>query len=135
MDKRILVVDDDENMREMMTIAFSDAGYAVTCAASAEQALDILGSAPFLVLYLDLNLPGMNGVDLCRRVKADNPVAICYAITAYTSLFELADCREAGFDDYFPKPTDLKIIYKSAEDAFEKLKRWKIVNTDKKSSG
>jgi len=135
MEKKILVVDDDFSMRDMMTIAFTDVGYAVTSAASAEEALDILVKEPFLVMYLDLNLPGMNGVDLCRWIKADNPFAICYAITAYTSLFELADCLEAGFDDYFPKPTDLKIIYKSAEDAFEKLKRWKIVNTDKKDSG
>ncbi len=135
MEKKILVVDDDLNMRDMMTIAFTDVGYVVTSAESAEDALDILNTEPFLVMYLDLNLPGMNGVDLCKRIKADNPIAICYAITAYTSLFELADCREAGFDDYFPKPTDLKIIYKSAEDAFEKLKRWKIVNADRKRPG
>ena len=135
MEKKILVVDDEVIMREMTTIAFTNIGYAVTSAASAEEALDILGNELFLVMYLDLNLPGMNGLELCRRFKADNPVAICYAITAYTSLFELADCREAGFDDYFPKPTSLKIIYKSAEDAFEKLERWKIVNTDRKHPG
>jgi CheY-like chemotaxis protein len=44
---------------------------------------------------------------------------VCY------TLFELADCREAGFDDYFTKPVELKLLMKAAEDAFEKLDRWK----------
>jgi CheY-like chemotaxis protein len=131
MEKKILVVDDEAIMREMATAAFTNIGYTVKSAESAEEALEILKNESFLVMYLDLNLPGMNGVDLCRQIRSDNPVAICHAITAYTSLFELADCRDAGFDDYFPKPTDLNIILKSAETAFEKLARWKVLTTDR----
>lgn len=43
----------------------------------------------------------------------------------YASFFELAECREAGFDDYFQKPVELKTLFKAAEDAFGKIVRWK----------
>jgi DNA-binding response OmpR family regulator len=76
-------------------------------------------------MFLDLNLPGMNGMDLCRRIKKDKPMAIVFAVTGYASLFELVDCREAGFDDYFKKPVDMKSLVKAANDAFERIDRWK----------
>ncbi len=50
---------------------------------------------------------------------------IIYAITGYASLFELADCREAGFDDYFQKPVEMKTLLKADQDAFKKIDRWK----------
>ena len=124
MEKKILVVDDEAEICEMFTDAFGEEGYTVISAESAEKALELLTAEQCLVMFLDLNLPGMNGLDLCKKIKADFPLAICYAITAYTSLFELADCREAGFDDYFTKPTDMQLLYKVAQDAFEKIERW-----------
>jgi DNA-binding response OmpR family regulator len=45
-------------------------------------------------------------------------------VTGYTSLFEIAECREAGFDDYFTKPVEMKLLVKSADVAFEKLEKW-----------
>jgi DNA-binding response OmpR family regulator len=76
-------------------------------------------------MFLDLKLPGMNGIELCRRIRKNNPIACIYSMTGFSSLFELADCRDAGFDDYFLKPIDLSIFMKTAEDAFEKISRWK----------
>jgi CheY-like chemotaxis protein len=76
-------------------------------------------------MFLDLNLPNMNGIELCRQIKHDKPMAIVYALTGYASMFELADCREAGFDDYFTKPANMSALLKAAEDGFEKIKRWK----------
>ena len=46
-------------------------------------------------------------------------------MTAYVSVFALTECREAGFDDYFTKPVNLKLFHKAADDAFEKIERWK----------
>ena len=79
----------------------------------------------FQVMFLDLNLPGMSGEDLCKQIRKEQPFAIIYAVTGYTSTFEKADCRKAGFDDHFSKPVELKSLYKAAEDAFEKIERWK----------
>jgi len=67
----------------------------------------------------------MNGIELCRQIKKDKPVSIIYAITGWTGLFEVEECREAGFDDYFTKPFQLDVLFKAVDDAFEKLDRWK----------
>ncbi len=122
--KRILVVDDEELIRDMLEQAFEQAGYEVRSAESAEGALEILKDEKFWVMFLDLNLPGMNGVELCRKIRKDHPLAIVHAVTGYVSLFELSDCREAGFEDYFSKPVNLEVLFKAAKNAFEKLDRW-----------
>lgn len=122
---KILVVDDEEAIREMLEEAFSRAGYQVRSTESAEAAVGLLKDDKIHVMFLDLNLPGMNGVELCRQIRRDMPMAIIHAVTGYASLFELADCREAGFDDYFTKPVNLADLLKAAKDAFEKIDRWK----------
>jgi CheY-like chemotaxis protein len=124
-EKKILVVDDEEQIRDLFSQVFSNAGYAVQTVESAEQALEIIAKTPFLVFFLDLNLPGMNGVELCRQIRKGWPMAICYAVTGYASLFELSDCRDAGFEDYFTKPASLSDLLDSAEHAFRKIERWK----------
>ena len=125
MENKILVVDDEKAICDMLERAFTKAGYTVRCAGSGEEAVGVLKQENIQVMFLDLKLPEMSGVDLCRQIRKDKPIAIIYAITGYTSLFELADCREVGFDDYFTKPVELKVLLKAAEDAFEKLDRWK----------
>ncbi|MCF8107680.1 MAG: response regulator [Desulfohalobiaceae bacterium] len=74
---------------------------------SAEEALEVTERTSFKLFILDLNLPGMNGVELCKEIRSHSPMAICIAVTGYTSLFELHDCREAGFEDYFTKQVSL----------------------------
>ena len=124
MNRDVLVLDDDSQFRFVLTEALMTKGYNVVPASSAEEALDILSKRGINVMFLDLNLPGISGVDLCRRVRETNPIAWLAAVTGQTSLFQLADCREAGFDDYFPKPVTLELILKAAEAAFARLERW-----------
>jgi len=124
LEKKILVVDDEEAIRCVIKEAFTALGYNVSTAESAEEALDILEAERILVIFLDLNLTGMNGVDLCKEIKSHQPINCVYAMTGYTSLFELVECCEAGFDDYFPKPLDLDVLFKAADVGFEKLNRW-----------
>ena len=124
-EKKILVVDDEASIRKMLKKAFTKAGYSVVLAESAEQALENLKDDPIQVMFFDLKLPGMSGINLCRIIRKENPIACIYSMTGFNSLFELADCRDAGFDDYFLKPIDLDIFLKTAEDAFEKIARWK----------
>jgi CheY-like chemotaxis protein len=120
-EKKILVVDDEEVIRSTFEMAFSKKGYTVRCAERAEEALEILKDEKILVMFLDLNMPGMNGVELCRKIRKDFPVAIIHAVTGYSSLFEPAECREAGFDVYLNKPVNLEQLFKAAQDAFNKL--------------
>ncbi len=124
MKHKILIVDDEEPIRDMLKDAFEAEGYDTICAENAEEAQGILKAGRPQIMFLDLKLPGMSGMDLCRRIREDNPIACIYAMTGYTSLFDLAECREVGFDDYFIKPVNLKQFFGAVEDAREKLDRW-----------
>jgi len=125
-EKKILIVDDEVAILNMLKDHFSTNNYEVFAAESAEKAFEILRKESLMVMFLDLNLPDMSGIDLCRRIRKENQVAIMYAFTGYANLFRLLECRAAGFDDFFIKPVELKVLLKAAEDAFEKIERWKV---------
>lgn len=124
-ERKILVVDDEAGIRELFTRTFATGGYSVRSAGDATEALEIMRANPAEVIFLDLNLPGMNGIELCRELRKNWPWTILIAVTGYASLFELLDCREAGFEDYFTKPVNLEDLLKAAEAAFAKVERWR----------
>ncbi len=124
-EERILVVDDELAILKLYTRALSQAGYSVQAYADAESALQYLPQKACMVCFLDLCLPQMNGLDLCRRIRKEWPMTICYAVTGYASLYELNDCRQAGFEDYFIKPVSVSILIDAARAAFAKIGRWK----------
>lgn len=125
MNNKILFVDDEENILRLLTRVFTRAGHQVLTATSAEAALKLLQDEDVHVMFFDLNMPGMSGLELCRHVKRERPMDVVFALTGYANLFELSECREAGFDDYFKKPADLKLLQEVAKAAFEKQNRWK----------
>ncbi len=124
-DKKILVVDDEQPILRLLSQMFTKAGYTVRTAESAIDALKIVEKENIPVMFFDLNMPEMSGIELCKKVKEQMPMSIIYAITGYASLFELSDCREAGFEDYFKKPVNVSVLLQTAEAAFEKVNRWK----------
>jgi len=122
--KKVIVVDDEPDIREMLEALFQTEGYQVHVFEDGETALPQIQMAGPCVLFFDLKLPSMSGLDLCREVRTFNSIAIIYAMTGYTSLFELSDCREAGFDDFFVKPISSSLFLRATKQAFEKLDRW-----------
>ncbi|MGZ3593143.1 MAG: response regulator, partial [Syntrophales bacterium] len=68
-DKKILVVDDEASVLAMLKETLSTAGYKVLGAKNAEEALKILKAESVMVMFLDLRLPGMNGIDLCWKIR------------------------------------------------------------------
>ncbi len=122
--RKILVVDDEEIMRHMMRDVLAHAGFAVTLAVDAEQAIAALAADSYLVMFFDLMLPGRNGLELCAEVRRRHPIPIIYAMTGKPQLFEVAACRGAGFDDYFPKPFDRQLIVNAARSGCERVERW-----------
>lgn len=123
--KTILVADDEAFMREIFEEFYRQAGYAVRTAEDGQQALAILEQENIEVMFLDLNMPYMGGIDLCRKIRKNNPIACIYAVTGNATFNELRSCREAGFDDYFTKPVDGEMLRKAAKEAFEKIGRWR----------
>lgn len=122
---KILIVDDEASVRELFSGVFTDEGYDVITAEDGHAALDILKQDNIDVIFLDLKLFGMNGIELCRQIRETKPVSMIFAITGWAPLFEIEECREAGFDDYFEKPLDMDMLTGVVQDAFKKLERWK----------
>ena len=122
--KRVLVVDDEKGIRDLFCRVLETAGYEVETAESGEQALKILEHEKFPLLLFDLNLPGIDGIELCKKARKIMPISIIIAITGYASLFQLHDCRQAGFDDYFLKPVSIKTLLEEVELASKRIDRW-----------
>jgi len=129
-EKKILVVDDEVLIIDMLKAALGSAGYTVLTAGSGEEAMEILRRESIMVMFLDLNLPGMNGLDLCKKIRKKNTIGIVFAMTGYSNFYGLLDCRTVGFDDFFVKPFKLDVLLKSVQEAFERLDRWAISDYD-----
>ena len=125
MKRKILVVDDEASIRELFSTVFAEADYEVIAAEGGTQALKILQLEDIDVIFLDLKLFGMNGIELCRQIRETKPISIIYAMTGWAPLFEIEECREAGFDDYFEKPLDMDMLLRLVAEAFARLNRWK----------
>jgi DNA-binding response OmpR family regulator len=122
---KVLVVDDEASVRDLFDDVFTEAGYEVIAAEGGKDALAILKIHDIDVIFLDLKLFGMNGIDLCRQIRKTKPVSMIYAMTGWSALFEIGECREAGFDDYFEKPLDMDMLLLLVDQAFARLERWK----------
>ena len=126
MGEKILVIDDDKMIREMLHSAFDRHGYDVRSAENVAQAMEVLKEESIMILFLDLHLPGMSGIEFCKKIRRESHLGFIFAITGVVDLYSLMECRSAGFDDFFTKPFSLDTMVKAVEQAFEKLKRWKI---------
>ncbi|WP_214401143.1 response regulator transcription factor [Pseudonocardia lacus] len=102
-DARLLMVEDDERIRLALGLALADEGCEVLEAESGERALELLATASVDVVLLDLMLPGMDGLDVCRtlRARGDQPIII---VSARTDTSDVIAGLEAGADDYVTKP-------------------------------
>jgi DNA-binding response OmpR family regulator len=125
-EKKILVVDDEEAIRDVLHQVFTQAGYEVRLAEHAEKAIKILRQESIMVMFLDLKFPGVNGVDLCKKIRLDNQIGIIYGLSGFVDLFGLVECRTAGFDDIFIKPASTELLLGATKEAFNKIERWKI---------
>lgn len=103
MDFSVLLVDDDERIRQALGLALADEGFAVDEAVSGEDALSRLDTDSFDVVLLDLMLPGVDGLQVCRRLRAQGDLPIII-VTARTDTPDVIAGLEAGADDYVTKP-------------------------------
>jgi DNA-binding response OmpR family regulator len=109
MTDHILLVDDDELLRRSLSFNLEKAGYRVTTAATAEDALGQARRDPPQLVLLDIGLPGMNGLDALRHLEsiADSPVIF---LTARRRELDEVLGLELGADDYVTKPFDLDVL-------------------------
>ena len=103
---RILVVDDEPQIRRVMRAALSATGYEVSDARSGEEAVEKLGDERFDLILLDVNLPGMSGMDACRVIRRETlvPDVPIIMLTVRNAEKDIVEALDAGADDYVVKP-------------------------------
>ncbi len=102
----LLVVDDEESVRDSLSSWFTDDGYHVLCAENAKKALAILEQEDVDITLADLKMPGMDGLEMLRRIKALNKEAIVIVMTAFATVDTAVKALKDGAYDYVTKPFD-----------------------------
>lgn len=103
MQKNILVVDDEPSIIEFVAYALSKEGYDADTVSSAEEALVLAESNHYDLFILDIMLPGMNGLELCRRIRTMSAEPVLFLSSRDTEMDKVIGL-EIGADDYLPKP-------------------------------
>ncbi|MEP1208155.1 MAG: response regulator [Rhizobiaceae bacterium] len=104
---RIVVCDDELDVREMVQEYLSKRGFMVSTAANGDELRDTLSAEPVDLIVLDINMPGEDGLAVLRSLRGDNPVAVVM-LTAAGEVVDRIIGLEMGADDYLGKPVDLR---------------------------
>lgn len=115
--RKVLVVDDDPVVGKSFERVLSHQGYAVISAADGEQALDRLQREDYDVVYADIKMPGMSGIDVAERLRASQPWLPVVIITGYGSEANEARAKAAGVVAFLRKPLSPEMIEASASAA------------------
>jgi two-component system response regulator MtrA len=105
----VLLVEDDPAARQGLELALRRLGYGVRPAGTGEAALDALRDGAADVVVLDVMLPGLDGFEVCRRLRRDSDVPVIM-LTARSDDFDIVGGLEAGADDYVVKPVEPRVL-------------------------
>ncbi|MBM2834531.1 MAG: hypothetical protein HW406_1692 [Candidatus Brocadiaceae bacterium] len=117
---RILVVDDEEIVRDMLFDALSQTGYTVKMAKDGNDAIAQIENEPFEIVITDLKMPGMGGMELLQHVQKINPDICVLVITAYSTVETAVSAMKQGAYDYICKPFELEEMKVIIEKAVER---------------
>ncbi|MEI6306605.1 MAG: response regulator, partial [Deltaproteobacteria bacterium] len=120
MESKILIVDDELSMREFLSILLEREGYRVTAAANADAALAQLDLNLFDLVISDVKMPGLNGIELLRRIKTNAPDTSVLMITAFSEAEQAVEAMKLGAYDYIAKPFKIEEVKQLVKNAIEK---------------
>src|SRR3954447_9346634 len=115
----VLIVDDERTLARAVKAFLAEAGYEAEVAGDAEQAIELLPRLRPDVIFTDVRLPGMSGIDLLRRVKEFDPAIPVIIMTAYGTIEGAVEAVKLGAFDYMKKPVDLEELKLLADRARE----------------
>jgi len=128
---RILVVDDDENIRKVLTAILEDEGYIVESVGTAKKAIVKTGKKFYNLGLIDIRLPDMEGIELLTRMKDTTPKMRKIIITGYPTLQNAVEAVNRGADAYVIKPFDVKKVLKTIEEELIKQQEEKRYSQEK----
>ena len=103
----VLLVDDEPSIRETLAEFLIQEGHSVTSCGSGERAIDLVMKQAYDVVVCDMNLPGIDGIDVLERLRANHPAVPVLLITAYATVESAVEAFQKGAVDYLTKPFQL----------------------------
>ena len=103
-DKKILVVDDEEGIRRVLYMSLSESGYRVLTAATGGEALEIIRNERPAIVLADILMPGMDGIELLRRIKEENPDTEVILMTGHVNIESAINTLHYEGSDFIAKP-------------------------------
>ena len=104
---KVLVVDDESSLRRVLRVTLAALGFEAAEASTGEQALAMLSAGHYDVVLLDIEMPGIDGIQTCREIKKLSPRPVVLMLTVRDGGEDRAKAFEAGADDYVTKPFHL----------------------------
>ncbi|MBF0450230.1 MAG: response regulator [Candidatus Magnetomorum sp.] len=121
MDKmKIMLVDDEDRFLETTAKLLTKKGIDVVTANSGVKALEILLAQEIHIVILDVKMPGMDGIETLKQIKAKYPLVEVIMLTGHGTMDSAIDGLKSGACDYLIKPTDISLLIHCAETAFQK---------------
>lgn len=108
MPRNILIIEDDEDIAKLVQMHLKDEGYATTLAVNGRTGLELALSKSFDLIILDIMLPGVDGLEICRRVRAQSALTSILILTARSTELDRVLGLEIGADDYLTKPFSIR---------------------------
>ncbi len=103
---RLLVVEDEEDLANALVRGLRQEGYAVDVALNGQEGWELADVNDYDILLLDLNLPDIDGIEICRRLRKSHPHLLILMLTARSSAYQRIAGLDTGADDYLVKPFD-----------------------------
>ncbi len=114
---RILVVDDDETLRSVLSNELKNEGYIVETAADGDEAIKIVKQRKFDLALLDIKMPGVDGFQVLQYLKKEHPVIKVIMLTGFADLKNAIEAKKLGADDFVSKPYDIVDLVTTIERA------------------
>jgi len=128
---RVLIVDDDENIRKVLTAILEDEGYIVESVGTAKKAIVKARKKFYNLALIDIRLPDMEGIELLTRMKDTTPKMRKIIITGYPTLQNAVEAVNRGADAYVIKPFDVKKALKTIKEELTKQQEEKTYSQEK----
>jgi DNA-binding NtrC family response regulator len=130
-DARILVVDDDENIRKVLMAILEDKGYNIEAVGTAREAIKRTEKRFYNLALIDIRLPDMEGIDLLTKIRDTTPRMRKIIITGYPTLQNAVDAVNKGADAYIMKPFDVEKVLSTINEQLRKQDQENKYSQDK----